>query len=307
MVKLSTIAGWVGAEAPEAEVEIDGVSGIEDATPSSVVFATEPKLLTQALGSSAGAILSDRRQRRDVPDRRVLWVDDPKLAFAQIAHRLRAPSDTPAIHPTALIEDGARVGEGSRIGPGAIVSRGVTMGADCEILANVTVYPGTSLGDRVVVQSGAVLGSTGFGYVRDSASGSYIAFPQQGTLSIEDDVEIGANTTIDRGALGETRIGRGTKIDNLVHIGHNCIVGEDVIIAAQTGISGSTTIGRGAVIGGQVGIGDHAVIGEQVILGSGSGVLSQKKLRGPGEVFWGIPAQPLKQYLRDLARVRRGR
>ena len=173
-------------------------------------------------------------------------------------------------------------------------------------MARVTLYPRTVLGERVVVQSGAVLGSTGFGYVRHAETGEYLVFPQQGSLSIEDDVEIGANTTIDRGALGETRIGRGTKIDNLVHIGHNCLIGKNVIIAAQTGISGSSVVEDGAILGGQVGIGEHATVGAGVILGGGAGVLSGKKMRGPGQVFWGRPARPLKEYLRDLARLRKG-
>jgi len=130
-------------------------------------------------------------------------------------------------------------------------------------------------------------------------------FPQQGRLYVEDNVEIGANTTIDRGALGETRIGRGTKIDNLVHIGHNCLIGKNVVIAAQTGISGSSVVEDGAILGGQVGIGEHATVGAGVILGGGAGVLSGKKMRGPGEVFWGRPARPLKEYLRDLARLKK--
>jgi len=157
------------------------------------------------------------------------------------------------------------------------------------------------LGDRVIVHAGAVLGSDGFGYVLDQATGEYVQFPQRGRLVIEDGVEIGANTTVDRGALDETRIAHGVKIDNLVHIGHNVQVGKDVVIAAQTGISGSSVIGDNAVVGGQVGIGDHATIGEQVILGSGSGVLTHKKVNGPGVVFWGRPARPLNQYLKELA------
>jgi UDP-3-O-[3-hydroxymyristoyl] glucosamine N-acyltransferase len=173
------------------------------------------------------------------------------------------------------------------------------LGDDCILLANITIYSGTTLGNRVVVQSGAVLGSTGFGYARNPATGEYLAFPQQGTLVVEDDVEIGANTTIDRGALGETRIGAGTKIDNLVHVAHNCVLGRNVIIAAQTGISGSSVIEDGAILGGQVGLGEHAHVGP-------GGVLSHKKVRGPGEVFWGRPARPLRQYLRDLARLSRG-
>jgi UDP-3-O-[3-hydroxymyristoyl] glucosamine N-acyltransferase len=198
-----------------------------------------------------------------------------------------------------------KLGRRTSIGPHAVLEDGVILGDDCTVLANVTIYSGTTLGDRVLVQAGAVLGSTGFGYARHSATGEYLAFPQQGTLVIGDDVEIGANTTIDRGALGETRIGQGTKIDNLVHIAHNCVVGRNVIIAAQTGISGSSIIEDGAILGGQVGLGEHAHVGPGVILGGGAGVLSHKKVRGPGQVFWGRPARPLRQYLRDLARLSR--
>ncbi|HLK32089.1 MAG TPA: UDP-3-O-(3-hydroxymyristoyl)glucosamine N-acyltransferase, partial [Terriglobales bacterium] len=179
------------------------------------------------------------------------------------------------------------------------------IGTECNIAANVTIYPGVRLGDRVVVHSGAVLGSDGFGYVRDSATGRYEKFPQIGGLEIGDEVEIGANTTVDRGALDLTIIGRGTKLDNLVHVGHNVRIGEDVVIAAQTGFSGSVTVAKGAVIGGQVGIGDHARIEEGVILGSQCGVLPGKTVRGPGIVFWGTPARPLREYLKGLAALAR--
>ncbi|HZY72054.1 MAG TPA: UDP-3-O-(3-hydroxymyristoyl)glucosamine N-acyltransferase, partial [Edaphobacter sp.] len=207
---------------------------------------------------------------------------------------------------SAVVGQRVEIGEGTGIGPGVVLGEGVHIGRDCHILARVTIYSGTVLGDRVVVQAGAVLGSTGFGYARHAESGEYVLFPQQGTLHVEDDVEIGANSTIDRGALGETRIGRGTKIDNLVHIGHNCLIGKNVVIAAQTGISGSSVVEDGAILGGQVGIGEHATVGAGVILGGGAGVLSGKKMRGPGQVFWGRPARPLKEYLRDLARLRKG-
>ena len=167
------------------------------------------------------------------------------------------------------------------------------------------IYPGATLGDRVVVHAGAVLGADGFGYVRDSVDGTYTQFPQQGTLVIEDDVEIGANSTIDRGALEETRIRRGTKIDNLVHVGHNCDIGENVILVALTGISGSSTVGKGAVLAGQVGIGDHVHVGPGVILGGQAGVFSGKTISNegqrPGTVMFGTPARPLKQVLREQA------
>jgi UDP-3-O-[3-hydroxymyristoyl] glucosamine N-acyltransferase len=221
-----------------------------------------------------------------------------------VGRRLRGRAFEAGVHPSAIVGKDVTIGLGSRIGPGVVLEDGVVVGSDCNLMARVVVHTGTALGDRVIVQAGAVLGSTGFGYARNGETGEYLLFPQQGRLIVEDDVEIGANTTIDRGALGETRIGRGTKIDNLVHIGHNCTIGKHVVIAAQTGISGSSVVEEGAILGGQVGIGEHATVGAGVILGGGAGVLSGKKMRGPGEVFWGRPARPLKEYLRDLARLK---
>ena len=211
------------------------------------------------------------------------------------------PSAGVQVQEHATVGEQAKIGENTRIGAGCAIARGVKIGRECEIYPNVTIYPETTLGDRVIVHAGAVLGSDGFGYVRDRKSGHYEKFPQVGKLVIEDDVEIGANTTIDRGALDETRIGRGTKIDNLVHIGHNCRIGENVIIAAQTGLSGSITIENNVVLGGQVGIGEHARIGEGVMLGGQGGVLPNKVLRGKGVAFWGTPAQPVREYLKQLA------
>jgi UDP-3-O-[3-hydroxymyristoyl] glucosamine N-acyltransferase LpxD len=233
------------------------------------------------------------------------------------------------IDPTALVEAPALVGANCRIGPrarvgpyavlganvsigdhthidaGVVLGEGVRIGAHCHLHPRVVVYAGTLVGDRVVLHAGCVLGSDGFGYARHAETGAYLQFPQQGKLVIEEDVEIGANTTIDRGALEETRIARGSKLDNLVHIGHNVRVGRNVVIAAQTGISGSSSVGDDAILGGQVGVGEHAEIGPQVILGGGAGVLSQKKLRGPGAIFWGRPAQPLRDYLKSLAALAR--
>jgi UDP-3-O-[3-hydroxymyristoyl] glucosamine N-acyltransferase len=204
-----------------------------------------------------------------------------------------------------VVREAAQIGDNTRIGSGCVVGDGVMIGRGCQIYANVTIYPGTTVGDRVIVHAGAVLGSDGFGYVRDGKTGRYEKFPQVGRLVIEDDVEIGANTTIDRGALDETRIRRGAKIDNLVHVGHNCDIGENVVIAAQTGLSGSIVIEKGAILGGQVGIGEHARIGEGVMLGGQGGVLPNKILRGKGVAFWGTPAQPLKQFLKQLATLGR--
>jgi len=327
MAQITEIAELVGAPNPSVAYEILRVSSIEAATPVSLVFATDAATLVHALNSPAGAILT--RPALLAPggraptvnlgevaaDPRLLPVADPRYAFSLAARFLAAGSTAaresaprqaaPSIHPTAVLGVGVQIGRRSSIGPHVVIGEGVTVGDDCTVLANVTIYAGTTIGDRCLIQAGAVLGATGFGYARNGATGEYLAFPQQGTLTIADDVEIGANTTVDRGALGETRIGRGTKIDNLVHIAHNCAIGRNVIIAAQTGISGSSVVEDGAILGGQVGLGEHAHVGPGVILGGGAGVLSNKKMRGPGEVFWGRPARPLKQYLRDLARLSR--
>ena len=326
MAAIGEIAELVGAPAPTAAFEILRVSSIEAATPVALVFTTDAATLEAALNSPAGAILtrasllSSTGSARpgpafDATDPRLLPVTDPRYAFALAAQFLRSrelasngsslQNCARSVHPTAVLGEGVQLGKNCAVGPHVVLGDGVIVGNGCQILANVTIYSGTILGNRVLVQAGAVLGSTGFGYARNSATGEYLAFPQQGTLVIGNDVEIGANTTIDRGALGETRIGSGTKIDNLVHIAHNCILGRNVIIAAQTGISGSSVIEDGAILGGQVGLGEHAHVGPGVILGGGAGVLSHKKVRGPGEVFWGRPARPLKQYLRDLARLSR--
>ena len=190
-----------------------------------------------------------------------------------------------------------------------MIGEGVRIGEFCRIYPRVVIYPGTTLGNWVMVHAGVVLGADGFGYVRDPATGAYTQFPQQGTLVIEDDVEIGANCTIDRGALAETRVRRGAKFDNLVHVGHNCDIGEDVILVALTGISGSSTIGKGAVLAGQVGIGDHVHVGPGVILGGQAGVFSGKTVTNeglkPGTVHWGTPARPLQQVLREQATLAR--
>ena len=193
------------------------------------------------------------------------------------------------------------IGERSHIGAGCVIGEGVIVGDDCDIYPRVVIYQGTTLGRRVIVHAGAVLGSDGFGYVRDETYGRYHKFPQIGELVIGDYVEIGANTTIDRGALDKTVIGSGTKLDNLVHIAHNDIVGNNVVIAAQTGISGSSEIGDGCIVGGQVGIADHVKIEAGTILGAQGGVPSNKILRGKGAVYWGTPARPIHQYLKELA------
>ncbi len=260
---------------------IGRIASIEDADGGSLVFAVDQATLKDALASQAGLILAPWDS---AGNERVVCVKDPRLAFS-IVYQRWFDRRSAGVDESAVVQDGVVMGEGCSIGP------------------RVVIHAGTTLGARVRVQAGAVLGSYGFGYAQ--GTGGYVGFPQIGTLRIGDDVEIGANTTIDRGALGETRIGRGTKIDNLVHIGHNCRIGEDVIIAAQVGLAGSCVIEDGAMLGGQVGLGENVTIGAGVMLGGQGGVLPGKKIEGAGKVFWGTPAQPVREYLRDLARFRR--
>lgn len=302
MAKLREIADLLEVEvrAEAGEREIERVAAIEGATNDALVFATDTVTLREALASDAGGILAPGGE---VGDERVLPVQDPRTAFARVYARWFDGRGRGGIDPLAVIEEGARVGTGCEVGAGAFVGRGVVLGEGCVIGPRVVIYAGSRLGRRVRVQAGAVLGSEGFGYARTPAG--YLGFPQIGTLWIGDDVEIGANTTIDRGALGETRIGRGTKIDNLVHIAHNCVVGEDVIIAAQVGMAGSCVIEDGAMLGGQVGLGERVTVGRGVVLGGQGGVLPGKRIEGEGVVYWGTPAQPVREYLRGLARMRK--
>jgi UDP-3-O-[3-hydroxymyristoyl] glucosamine N-acyltransferase len=193
------------------------------------------------------------------------------------------------------------VGAGTRLEASVTLGANVTVGEGCVLHPNVVLYDGVSIGNRVILHAGVCLGADGFGYVRDDLG--YHKFPQIGTVVIEDDVELGAYTCVDRAALGQTRIGRGTKLDNMVHVGHNCDIGERVVIAAQTGISGSVTIEDDCVIGGQVGFGDHIRVQSGAVIGSKAGVLPGKIVR-PG-VWWGIPIQPLDEYKRLNAHLGR--
>jgi UDP-3-O-[3-hydroxymyristoyl] glucosamine N-acyltransferase len=294
----SEIAELLGVVWSGDDTLVTRVGRSEDANAETLVFAADESALEGASASAAGIILAKAGQ-----DARILAVKEPRTAFSLVYARWFDRRGGGGVDATASIAPTAVLGARCEVGVYAAINAGVRLGDDCVIGPRVTILPGTTLGNRVKVQAGAVLGSDGFGYVRTKAG--YVGFPQIGTLWIGDDVEIGANTTIDRGALGETRIGRGTKIDNLVHIAHNCMIGEDVIIAAQVGMAGSCTIGDGAMLGGQVGLGEKVTIGPGVMLGGQGGLLPGKTLTGPGEVFWGTPARPVREYLRDLVRMRK--
>jgi UDP-3-O-[3-hydroxymyristoyl] glucosamine N-acyltransferase len=252
-----------------------------------------------------------------LPGKTLLRAASPKAAFARAAAIL-APAVTIAegIHPTAcvsataqvgagaaigpyaVVEEQARIGAGTQIGAHCVIGRNSWVGESCRLHPRVTLYPGVRLGDRVEIHSGAVLGSDGFGYAFDGER--YWKFPQIGLLEIGDDVEIGANTTIDRGSLDDTRIARGVKIDNLVQVAHNVQVGEHTVIAAQTGVSGSSVIGHHVVIGGQVGIADHCRLEDGAIAGAQAGIPTGKTIRA-GEPVWGTPARPLSRFKEQYA------
>jgi len=302
------------------EIEIAGVASVAHAQSGDLVFVESARHLERAMDSHASAVIVKASDAEITTTKPLLINSHPRLAFATAAALLYPRKEyPPAIHPAAVIdpratvapstsvdahaviEANAVIGERCFIASGCYIGEGVIIGDDCEIYPRVVIYPGTTIGSRVIVHAGAVLGSDGFGFVRDEKLGRYVKFPQVGRLIIGDYVEIGANCTIDRGALDETVIGPGTKLDNMVHIGHNCEIGAHTVIAAQTGISGSCSIGDNCVLGGQVGIGDHARLENGTILGGQGGVLPHKVLRGHGEVMWGTPAQPARTYLKQLA------
>ena len=309
--KLARVAG--GRVVGDGEVVITRVADLETATEGAVAFVEDAKTLPLAHKSKASCLIVPEGEA--IEGKSCIEAKHPKLAFALVAEVLHPPKRRePFVDPTAVVRESANVhasafigahahiGLRSEVGAEAQIHHNVFVGDDVVIGSrsvlhpNVTVYDGVRLGERVILHAGVVVGADGFGYVRDAA-GTYRKFPQVGTIQIGDDVEIGANTCVDRAALGLTRIGRGTKIDNLVQVGHNVLIGERVVIAAQTGISGSTVIEDDCVIGGQVGMGDHARVERGAIVGSKAGILPGKIVRA-GQVMWGVPVRPLDEYKR---------
>jgi UDP-3-O-[3-hydroxymyristoyl] glucosamine N-acyltransferase len=306
----------------DGAVLIERIADLEDAREREIAYVDNEKHFAAAAVSNASCLIVPPGAVSTVDFRSwaLIEVENPKRAFALIAEILhpalrREPSvhpsavvaETADVAPTAFIGAGVFIGENARVGlysrieTGVVISENVTVGDDCVLHPNVVLYDGVSLGNRVILHAGVCVGADGFGYVRDDMG--YHKFPQIGTVVIEDDVELGAYTCVDRAALGRTRIGRGTKLDNMVHVGHNCDIGERVVIAAQTGISGSVVIEDDAVIGGQVGFGDHTRVQSGAVIGSKAGILPGKIVR-PG-VWWGIPIQPLAEYKRMNAHLSR--
>ena len=300
--------------------EIERIADLDNAAEGEIAYVDNEKFFAAAAESKASCLIVPQGVEERFPSRTLIEVSNPKLAFSLIGAALHPPVHRePSIHETAVVAETADVALTAYVGPnvcvgeythvgvytrleaGVVLGANVNIGDDCVLHPNVVLYDGVSVGTRVILHAGVCLGADGFGYVRHDLG--YQKFPQVGTVVIEDDVEIGAHTCVDRAALGRTRIGRGTKLDNMVHVGHNCDIGERVVIAAQTGISGSVVIEDDAVIGGQVGFGDHTRVQKGAVIGSKAGILPGKIVR-PG-VWWGIPVQPLDQYKRMNAHMNR--
>ncbi len=316
------LAEYLGAKIHgDARRAVSGVASPENASASDLIYLDAPKFAPRAQKSAAACIIALPNTR--VGDKTIIEHADPKFAFAKaaawllpqrsLAQQARAKrkihetaivassakiAASATIGPYAVIEDEVEIGASTAIGAFAFLGRGSRIGADCTLHPRVTVYAGARIADRVEIHSGAVIGSDGFGYV--FGEGRYWKFPQVGKIEIADDVEIGANTTIDRGSLETTQIAAGVKIDNLVQIAHNVRIGEHTVIAAQTGISGSSTIGKRAMIGGQVGIADHCTLEDGAIVGAQAGIPTGKTIR-QSQIVWGTPARPLEKFKAQYA------
>ena len=301
------IADFVGGTLHgHAAATIDTVGSLQRARAGALAYA-EAKYLDQVAESRASCILVPAGE---FPDHTVIVVDNPRVAFARVAEWL-CPQTRPfdGVHATAIVADGATLAEdvavgawtlieaGAQIGRGTIIFPGCYVGRDCRIgsdsivYPHAVLYPGVEIGDRVIVHAGVVLGADGFGFVFDGTR--HVKVPQVGHVTIGSDVEIGANSCVDRGALDETMVHEGAKIDNLCQVAHNVQIGTHAIISSQTGIAGSSRVGSHATIGGQVGIGDYCRIDDHAMVGGQCGILSRKRVPA-GEVYWGTPARPLK-------------
>ncbi len=276
----------------DGETQIERIADLDQAGESEIAYVDNEKFFAAALASKASCLIVPQADK--FPDRTLIEVKNPKLAFALIGAELHPTRRPGSIHPSAVVAETAELSPTAYIGPNVTIGEHVRVGDECVLHPNVVLYDGVTIGNRVILHAGVCIGADGFGYVRHEHG--YQKFPQIGTVVIEDDVELGAYTCVDRAALGRTRIGRGTKLANMVHVGHNCDIGVRVVIAAQTGISGSVVIEDDAVIGGQVGFGDHTRVQKGAIIGSKAGILPGKIVR-PG-VWWGIPVQPLDDYKR---------
>jgi UDP-3-O-[3-hydroxymyristoyl] glucosamine N-acyltransferase len=327
-LSLREIASLVGGEPREGanlDRRISGIAPLDRAAPSELSFLDSAKYVQQAATTVAGACLTTQRFSDVLPRRvSVLTVREPYRAFVEVARALFPDALRPSslfeatgvtagahVHPSARLENGVTVDPGAVIGPGAeigsgtVIGAGATIGAkvcigrDCAIGPNATITHAL-IGDRVIIHPGCAIGQDGFGFVRGPRGAEKV--PQVGRVIIQDEVEIGANSTVDRGAIRDTLIGEGTKIDNMVHIAHNVSIGRHCLLAGQVGISGSSTVEDGVIMGGQAGVADHLTVGAGAMLGAKAGVMSDVP---PGARWAGYPARSGKQWLREVATLER--
>jgi len=308
---LQQIADYLGARVVgDPDIEVYGLGSLDKAAPGEITFLANPKYADKVATTSASAVILPPGADRF--GKNAIETDSPQLAFAKLLTLFYQPPAVPrgvmagahvspsavlggdiSVYPGAYVGDGVRIGDRVTIHPGAVIYAGCSIGDEVTIHSNVSIREGCRVGNRVVIHNGSVIGSDGFGYVPDGRK--HFKVPQIGIVVIEDDVEIGANVTIDRAALEQTIIRRGTKIDNLAQIAHNCVIGEDCIIVAQAGIAGSTTLGKNVILGGQVGVAGHISICDNVMIGGQSGV--SNNIKEPG-VYSGTPTMPHKEWLK---------
>ena len=306
------LADFLGARiSGDGEGRVSGVANPDAASAGDLIYVDAAKHLERAAKSAARCVIVG--EGMEVAGKTTLAVRHPKFAFAKAAAwLLERPALRVEIHPTAIVTDSARLAAGIRVGPYVVIEedvevghgteieafcflgRGASVGRDCRLHPRVTLYAGAKIKDRVELHTGVVIGGDGFGYV--FGEGQHMKFPQVGTVEIGDDVEIGCNSTVDRGSLDATVVGAGVKIDNLVQVAHNVRIGRNSVVAAQVGISGSTEIGENVVIGGQVGIADHCTLESGAIIGAQAGIPTGKTIRGDRQVVWGTPARPIERF-----------
>jgi UDP-3-O-[3-hydroxymyristoyl] glucosamine N-acyltransferase len=315
-MKLQDLAAKIGArpEPADIDMEITGIAAIESAAPGTITFIANPKYAPAARTTRASAIIVD--EKFPSSGKPLLRARNPQFAYARAAELFyRPPKYAPGIHPTAIIDRSAKIGSNAAIGAYVVIDADVQIGDNCTLLPYVVIYRGATIGNNffahahvsirefceignnVLLHNGVVIGADGFGFAKDD-QGNWYKIPQSGKAVIEDNVEIQANSCIDRASLGETRIGRNTKIDNLVQVGHNCVVGENSLLCAQVGLAGSTDIGKNVVLAGQVGVAGHCTIGDGAVVTAQSGVPNGVPA---GAVFSGYPAIDNKQWLRSVA------
>lgn len=316
---LADLAATTGARlvrGADAGRIVSDIARLEDATGEDIAYVAQPQYVAAWGASGCGACITTEALAGSAPASCAVLVGaDPRAAFAAVAAAFYPPADTPVqtvpvdpgatigkdvrLAPGVVVGPGAVIGDGARIGANTLVGPGVTVGAGAVIGPNVTLAY-CLIGARAVIHAGVRIGQDGFGFV--PTPGGLRKIPQLGRVVVHDDVEIGANTTIDRGALADTVIGAGTKIDNLVQIGHNVVMGRNCIVVAQVGISGSCTIGNGVVIGGQAGLAGHLTLADGVQVGAQSGLMRDV---GRGEAVMGYPARPVRQFWREIAALSR--